>query len=315
VKGVALGLFSEDPGYSYAPLFDEIAALGANEVELVVPWYQVDGTSTTLHLHPRYSPTDAAVAQAIDDAHARHLAVLLFPIVRLETPRQANDWRGTLAPTDIAAWFASYGDRLLALATLGAKHHAEALSVGSELSTLDVDPTPWKPLVARVRTVFAGTLTYSGNWDHYSKVGVYSLVDLPGLCGYFALGPPADDTLAAITAAWKTQRQAIEAFFATATPGKRILFTELGYLSQTGNHAQPWAEGATDPVDLDEQTRCFRAFIAAWSGAPSLEGPFIWNWFGWGGPTSGGYTPRGKPAAQVIADWYGGKVITADPAE
>ena len=39
-RGVALGLFAEDVSFSYAPLIQEIAAVGATHVSLVVPWYQ-----------------------------------------------------------------------------------------------------------------------------------------------------------------------------------------------------------------------------------------------------------------------------------
>jgi len=38
-RGVALGMFAEDVGFSYTPLLREIAALGATHVSLVVPIY------------------------------------------------------------------------------------------------------------------------------------------------------------------------------------------------------------------------------------------------------------------------------------
>ena len=50
----------------------------------------------------------------------------------------------------------------------------------------------------------------------------------------------------------------------------------------------------------------FAAFAAAFTPAPSwLDGYFIWNWYGWGGPTSRGYTPRGKPARVEIERMLG----------
>jgi hypothetical protein len=76
-------------------------------------------------------------------------------------------------------------------------------------------------------------------------------------------------------------------------------------LSQRGAAGWPWKEDAIEPVDLDDQRRCYRAFTTAWEGAGSLQGVFFWNWYGWGGETSRGYTPRGKPAAQEIQRWYG----------
>jgi hypothetical protein len=67
-RGVALGLFAEDVSFSYAPLLDEIAALGASHVALVVPLYQTHTASTQLYLHTRLSPTLEAIADAIRDA-------------------------------------------------------------------------------------------------------------------------------------------------------------------------------------------------------------------------------------------------------
>src|ERR1017187_9908782 len=49
-RGVALGMFAEDVSFSYARLLDEIAALGARHVALVVPLYQTHTASTQLYL-------------------------------------------------------------------------------------------------------------------------------------------------------------------------------------------------------------------------------------------------------------------------
>src|SRR5262245_57132792 len=73
-RGVALGLFAEDAGWSYRPLLDEIAATGADHVELVVAWYQEHAASTDLGEHPRYSAPEPAVRAAIRAAHAAGLA-------------------------------------------------------------------------------------------------------------------------------------------------------------------------------------------------------------------------------------------------
>ena len=322
-RGIALGLFSEDAGWSYSPLLDEIAATGADHVELVVAWYLDDVHATDVREHPRYTAPLPAVERAVRDAHARGLAVFLFPILRLRHQADPSEWRGTLAPRDPAALFASYQRALVALAALAERQRVELLSVGSELSTLDTERAAWVPLVRAVRAVYRGPLTYSGNWDHFQKVALYDLVDFAGLCGYFALSdephvaephvaeprvaephvarPHAIDPL---VAAWRRRRVELEAF--SVRVGRPILFTEIGYLSQRGAAAWPWNEGAAEPVDLEEQRRCYAAFRAAWSDAPPslLAGVYFWNWYGWGGPSSGGYTPRGKPAAVEIRAFF-----------
>ncbi len=298
-RGVALGLFSEDAGWSYAPLLDEIRELGATHVELVVPLYQTDGTSTVIGYHPRYSPPLDTVRRTIREAHARGLGVLLFPIVRLSAPR-SGQWRGTLAPVDPAAWFESYRERLVELATLAGKERVEMMSIGSELSTLDTDAAPWEPLVRAVRARYRGLLVYSGNWDHFEAVAIYRLVDRAGVCAYFPLTTPAVPlpSVDALALAWLEPGARLGAL--RARVGRPILLTELGYRSQARALPAPWDEGAATPVDeqaLEAQRRGFAAFRAAMSPLPAwLDGVFVWNWYGWGGRGSAGYTPRGKPA-------------------
>jgi len=307
VRGVALGLFSEDAGWSYRPLLDEIAASGADHVELVVPWYQADAASTTIVDHPRYTPPPAAIVAAVRDARAAGLAVTLFPIVRLSAPRSRDEWRGTLAPRDRAAWWTSYRARLVELAQLAAREHVAVLSVGSELSTLDgaADRAAWADAIAAVRRAFHGALMYSGNWDHFREVAVYDLVDVVGLCAYFALvDPGAPATVEDLTRGWRDWRVELERFFAPR--GRAIVFTELGYRSIHGAAAAPWDEASPGVVDLDEQRRCYAAFRRVWRDAPAtlFGGVYFWNWYGWGGATSRGYTPRGKPAADEMRAFF-----------
>jgi hypothetical protein len=298
-KGVALGLFAEDPGWSYKQLLDEIHALGADHVELVVAWYQKDVSSTEIGDHPRYTAPESAIRRAIREAHQAHLAVLLFPILRLTEQHAADEWRGTLKPSDRAAWFRSYEKKLGALAKLAAQEKVEELSIGSELSTMDEDHDSWSPIVKDVRAQFHGALTYSGNWDHFQKVAIYDLVDHIGLCGYFALGGSSVDDL---SRTWRDLRAELERF--AQKHERPLLFTEIGYLSQRGAAAWPWDEGSKQPVDLEDQRRCYAAFCRIWRDAPLLRGVYFWNWYGWGGSSSRGYTPRGKPAADEIRSFF-----------
>ena len=45
-----------------------------------------------------------------------------------------------------------------------------------------------------------------------------------------------------------------------------------------------------------EQRRAFESFRRVWTASSLLDGVYVWNWYGYGGPTSISYTPRGKPA-------------------
>ena len=295
---MALGLFAEDVSFSYAPLLAEIVALGATHVALVVPLYQTDGTSVELRLDTRFSPTLETIAETARAAKRDGLEVTIFPIVRLSAPR-AGEWRGTLAPRDRDAWFQSYGDKLGDLAGVAATTGAKRLVVGSELSTLDGDLDLWRPVIDKVRAVFGGKLVYSANWDHYKKAALFDLVDEEGISGYFNLRDPKDpDDDATAEAGWRRVRQEIEAW--RSGRSAPFIFTELGYRSRAGATAAPWDEGPGGKPDLDEQRRGFAAFRRAWTGSAALDGVYIWNWYGYGGPGTTSYTPRGKPAETEV---------------
>jgi hypothetical protein len=284
--------------FSYGPLLAEIVALGATHVALVVPLYQTDGGSDQLTLDTRFSPTLETVAETARLARRDGLEVTIFPIVRLAAARP-GEWRGTLAPRDRDAWFASYGDALGDLAGVAATTGAKRLVVGSELSTLDGDLARWRPLLDKVRAVFGGQLVYSANWDHYKNAALFDLVDEEGISGYFNLrepGAPDDDATA--EAGWRRVRQELEAW--RAGRSKPFIFTELGYRSRAGATAAPWDEGPGGRPDPDEQRRGFAAFRRAWTGSATLDGVYIWNWYGYGGPATIGYTPRGKPAEAEV---------------
>jgi hypothetical protein len=307
-RGVSLGLFAEDVSFDYGPLLQEIAELGASHVALVIPIYQEHAGSVQLALHTRLSPSLSATAEAVRAARRAGLEVMLFPIVRLQAPRGEQEWRGTLAPENLDAWFDSYLDIIGDLAAIGGMTGATRLAIGSELSSLDSDLPRWSRVIERIRSVFPGTLLYSANWDHYREARLLDLVDEAGVVAYFELrarNAPSD--LQALERRWRELREEIEEW--RGPRGKQpFVFTELGYRSRAGSSAAPWDESTGGEPDLEEQRRAFEAFRRVWAPAVDaalppgkrLSGLYVWNWYGWGGPASIGYTPRGKPAAQEI---------------
>lgn len=304
-RGVSLGLFAEDVSFDYAPLLGEIAELGASHVALVVPLYQEHAGSTRLSLHTRFSPTLGATAEAIRAARRVGLEVTLFPIVRLLRPRAAGEWRGTLKPDDVDAWFESYGGHIGDLAALAAMTGASRLAIGSELSSLDGDRARWLRLIGRVRGLFPGALIYSANWDHYRDAAVLDLVDEAGVVAYFDLRrPDGPSDVPALERRWRE----LGAELAAWHKGRKqpFVFTEVGYRSRAGSTATPWDETPGGVPDVEEQRRAFEAFRRAFApegkeeSALDLAGLYVWNWYGFGGPETASYTPRGKPAAGEI---------------
>jgi len=305
-RGIALGLYSEDPDWPYGYFFDEMKSAGASHVAIVVPWYMKTSRSDEIFEHPRFTVPMRTVEKAIADARARKLEVFLFPILRVEN-KSDGGWRGSLEPKDVDAFFRNYTEYILRFARVAQTHGVPVLSVGSELNTMDLHEGRWRRIIAAVRQVYQGQLTYSANWDHYYEVRFWDALDHAGVTGYFELAdkhkqPLDNPTLQQLIHAWREHYMRLMRW--QYHIGKPLILTEVGYLSQRGAAARPWNEGAVEPLDLDLQRRCYEAFRRVWDDEPRLSGAYFWNWFGWGGPTSVEYTPRGKPAAQEIASWY-----------
>ena len=163
----------------------------------------------------------------------------------------------------------------------------------------------WRGLIERVRTVFPGRLTYSANWDHYRETPFWDAVDLAGTTGYHELSATdaSNPTPNQLAAAWAPVVQDLAEF--SESVERRVLITEIGYVSQTGAAYHPWDYTTTGPLDLGAQCDLYEAFYRSVNGAEWLGGVVFWTWSGDGGSSDIGYTPRGKPAEQIVRRWFG----------
>jgi glycosyl hydrolase family 113 len=295
--GVVLGLFSQERGYDYGPKLREIRGLGAAWVELLLVDYQDSVTSTCVGPDPVKTPRLDEVGRVIREAHALGLRVLVLPIVILRQ-MGPKDWRGSLAPESLEVWLDSYRTGLLALTEVCEREGAEALSVGSELCSLEGNEELWRGLIAEVRTRYGGLLTYSANWDHYDVARYYDALDFVGVSAYFSLTRDKEPTVRALVAAWQPIVRELEAW--KARVGKPVAFLEIGYPSVDGGAADPWNYVMDGPADPGEQALCYQALRQVFVGSPLLSGLFVYDWWEEGGPSDRTYTPRGKPAEAVL---------------
>lgn len=310
---VALGLFGHpsDPDSAEQDM-RSIAALGANGIVLPIFWRSDDVTSTRIEPFSYGVPQssyDQATLEIARRAHRLGLAFELLPIVQLD--RLADgEWRGTLRPTDWRAWWDSYRTFLLHHAQIAEAAGAEIFSVGSELGSTEHDRAEWSRLIRDVRLRFSGKVIYSANWDHYEAVTFWDLLDGIGLSAYYELAARADAPQAELDAAWRAHRDRILEW---ARPiGKPIYLTEVGYPARKGAAVHPWDYTQDEPIDVLAQTRCFRAFASAWKEVPELGGVTIWIWdHGKAGPEDPSYSIAGKPAADVVREFFTARATPA----
>jgi hypothetical protein len=304
IEGVALPLYHGD--HDWLAALDEIAGLGATHVSLPVFWRQSDVRANQVYPDPAVTVADDRLRAVIRHAHARNLRVLLFPIIELDVVKR-GEWRGTLVPADPAAWWASYERFVLHYAAIAAEEKVAILSVGSELGATEKWRERWWHLLGRVERSFPGELLYSANWDHYGAVTFWDRLDYVGVSAYFGVTTRADADEAELLRGWKRELGTLLAFARGLK--KPLVLTEVGLPSRDGAATAPWDYTRRAAVDLEEQRRGYAAFFAAWRAQPALGGAFVWHWFGEGGLGDGSYTPRGKPAEQVVRRAYGGTGI------
>lgn len=220
-----------------------------------------------------------------------------------------GEWPGDIAmATDDAwrQWFASYESFIVHYARLAEANGFEALAVGTELGKTTGRTAEWKRIVARVREVYHGKLTYCANWNEEpERVGFWDELDFIGVQAYYPLATVDRPSRRQIEAAW-TQIARKLASLAKRT-GKSVVFTEVGFKSHEGSLKEPWQWEAKGAVDYDLQRDAFAAMFATLWAKPWFAGAFVWKWHPAPRPNRRAerdFTPQGKPALSVIRAYY-----------
>jgi hypothetical protein len=278
-----------------------LRATGADEIVLPVLWFQDDRTSTGLQPDPLQTPSDASLLAFAAAAHAQGFKVGFAPHVNVRD----GTFRGEIAPSSRATWFASYAVMVDHYAELAAKANAELLVIGSELVSMSPDTAAWRAIVADVRTRYDGPLTYAANWvQEAEKVHFWDAMSSVGIDAYMPLTPDdATPTVPQVQAAWAPWIARMHAL--SRRTGKPVLLTEIGYTSREGTAQAPATEG-TGRISQAAQAQAYEGAFRALGQLSWLDGMLIWDWSADGREGPGDYSPQGKQAQSVLTRWFGG---------
>jgi hypothetical protein len=307
-RGAAIQIQRTDWVDEYKRCIDEVASVGFDTVMLVVDARQENGKSSRIYLDMRMTPSRNQLMELINHARSRKLRVILMPIVLLDAPL-GTEWRGTLTPMDWEGWFDSYRDMITHFAYIAQGEDptgpplVDILVVGSELVSTQDKVSQWTRTINAVRKIYKGHLTYSSNWDNYTQVPFWKQLDLIGLNSYWALGHDKTASVEEIMGNWRKIQKDVLGF--TQKQGKPLLFLEAGWCSLENAADQPWDYTRQELAgDVQLQKRLYEGFFRSWYGNPGLGGFMTWYWEpGEGGPQDKGYTPKNKPAEQVLREW------------
>ncbi|MFE1440642.1 glycoside hydrolase family 113 [Streptomyces sp. NPDC058739] len=280
----------------------DIRATGARWVTLTPTWYQNTRTDNSMH-STEETASDASLRRIVRRAHAAGLKVMIKPHVDLA---DGGD-RAEIRPGDRGRWFTAYRRFITHYAALAAATGAEQFSVGTELAGVCDDLSGWTRTIDAVRERYDGPLTYAANYDEYERIGFWKRLDLIGIDAYWPLADTPTADPARLREAWAPIRDRLAEY--SASTGRRVLFTEAGYVSQRGTTTAPYSWEISTTPDAREQAAAYRALLDSFEGRRWWAGVSWWMWDDW--PDSGetpaelAYTPHGKPAEQVLRQKWG----------
>jgi hypothetical protein len=299
--------------------FQTIAALGSNSIELTARIWTQTGTTDTVIADPAKTESDASLLAGFQAAHADGLSVVFKAAI---SPLDGTP-TSSMAPADVGAFFASYQAEIVHLATIAQEGGVETFAIGNEMSSLSGPQYRgyWTDLIAAVRQVYHGELTYAAATDEASKVSFWDQLDTIGVNTYPPLATGSDPTVQDLVNAWNQVpgNPYWAAAFEHKSPvdflhslseqyGKPVLMTEMGYRSMDGTAIEPGSWTSNGVPDPAAQADAYKAFFQVWSAQAGswMKGVELWQWDLNNQYTSTGYSVMGKPAEAVVAQYFHG---------
>lgn len=244
---------------------------------------------------------DDSLRRGTQQAHALGMKVMLKPHVWARDEAAMQRW----TDEQWRAWFASYEQLITHYAALARDEKMDALCIGNEQKHSTRFEAEWRRIIAKVRSIYSGPITYGANFDEFERVGFWDAVDWIGVSAYFPLVDAAQPTKEQLVKAWQPIVRRLAAL--SRKYDKLVLFTEIGYRSAEGAAWRQWELPRTAPLNLDVQRAAYEAFFEAVWPQPWMAGAYPWKWFSspnHSGPRSSDYEVENKPAAEVIRRHY-----------
>ncbi len=249
------------------------------------------------------------VEECIKRAHKAGVKVMIKPQVYMH-----SDWVGNMdfdTEKEWNAWEESYRKYIITFAKIAAEHNTEMFCIGTEYKlAAQKREIFWRSLIAEVRTLYKGKLTYSSNWDGYQSIPFWDALDYIGLSAYFPLTQDKTPQVDDLVKKWQDTKDELKKM--SSREGKPILFTEYGYMSIDKCAWRAWEiekERSGLPINEQAQANALEALYSVFWEESWWAGGFLWKWFpngmGHEGYFNKDYTPQGKIAQKTVAEWYG----------
>ena len=246
--------------------------------------------------------SDEELEAFIDYAHSKGIRVALKPTVNCKN----GTWRAHISffEEDVPCepkwgnWFRSYSEFQQHFAEIARRKGCEMFIAGCEMVQSEHREGEWRKVIADIRSVYGGPVSY--NTDKYQEHNVkwWDAVDVISSSGYY----PIND--------WENQLDRIEKIVHSFN--KPFFFAECGCMSVENASLVPNDWSVRGKVDPEGQAEWFRRMFEACEKRSWVGGFAIWDWGGRLYPlenaeTDTGYGIYGKPAEKAVMEYYGGK--------
>lgn len=252
----------------------EIRSLGAEWVAIhPYAWLPTDGA-----IRSRPAAEVGYLTQAVARMRAAGVKIFWKPHLGYWG---SFDWRGAIEfGNDEATWqrfFASYREFIVDQARFAAAHDVELFAIGIEYERTMHREADWRAVIASVREVYDGRITYAANWDGLEKVPFWDAIDIIGVHAYFPLSNETEPAHETLTAGWnghlENLQQLAERF------DRPIVFAEIGYNRSPAAARAPWEYGSTDtPANRELRRELMEVALERIERESHIVGMFWWKW-------------------------------------
>ncbi|MBD3350758.1 MAG: hypothetical protein GF364_04645 [Candidatus Lokiarchaeota archaeon] len=259
--------------YNSTEVFSELDSMKENNIEWVatnVWWLQDNLTATEIESGP-WSDTDANLTEYFEYAHSIGLKILFKPMLDTKT----DQWRSYINASD--EWFEEYSDFIVHLADVANDSGVEIFSIGCEMGTMQVREDKVREMVAEIRLVYDGLLTYAANHDSFWYVTWWDIMDIISLDSWFPFTMEYDPEVEQLTKVWNGFYDRFDLF--AKKLNKPILFAEFGAQARDGANMVPNDNKFNLNQDVYELQDIYRSLFNSkiWT-APWFKGVYWWMW-------------------------------------
>ena len=303
IKGVTFAPFACRGTFEKEKTYESLRTMkertGADFIILVPNGLQDTPQSEDINYKGKATMGDKELKEFIAYAKEIGLRVALKPTANCKN----GTWRAHISFFDIDVvcepkwcnWFESYTKFQLHYAKIAQECGCEMFIAGCEMVQAEHREAEWRKLIADIREVYKGLVSY--NTDKYQENNVkwWDCVDVISSSGYY----PIDK--------WEQELDRIEQVVHKFN--KPFFFAEAGCMSTKGSNLVPNNWCVKGDVDMEGQAEWYRAMFEACKKRDWVEGFAVWDWPAQIGHEDsahrqGDYSIYLKPAEEVVREYY-----------